>query len=303
MMPWVYALHFQTVPWVHVILSRLQGRSTALSLWFKIAVNLTKWQFISPAKLRKLGFQPEETLFLRIQFHYSEGKIICTPPPRLCRFSLLATKYIFSSWLFFSFPNIAWKWMQMSRMQSSPFQELVLLNILIHRMIITLKHRVLYQLLKKNRSSDCAVHHVDNQQKSRNSGNDSTQSQARFIKTIGKVSNTTTKSTQSGLVETIAVDPNREHDIKSIDTSCDLVITILLSHIDDIRFWSVLSFSVDFAEETCLTANVKACMAGVTSKRGRVRRIRARGEGRGNACKNPIIFFFQPSPNWYAKIR
>ena len=92
------------------------------------------------------------------------------------------------------------------------------------------------QLLKKNGSSDCAVHHVDNQQKSRNSGNDSTQSQARFIKTAGKVSNTTTKSTQSGLVETIAVDPNREHDIKSIDTSCDLVITILLSHIDDIRF-------------------------------------------------------------------
>ena len=136
MMPWVYALHFQTVRWVHVILSRLQGRSTALSLWFKIAVNLTKWQFISPAKLRKLGFQPEETLFLRIKFHYNEGKIICTPPPRLCRFSLLATKYIFSSWLFFSFPNIAWKWMQMSRMQSSPFQELVLLNILIHRMII-----------------------------------------------------------------------------------------------------------------------------------------------------------------------
>ena len=111
------------------------------------------------------------------------------------------------------------------------------------------------------------------------------------------MSNTTTKSTQSGLVETIAVDPNREHDIRSIDTSCDLVITILLSHIDDIRFWSVLSFSVDFAEETCLTANVIACMAGVTSKRGRVTQIRARGEGRGNACKNPIIFFFQPSPN------
>ena len=152
MMPWVYALHFQTVPWVHVILSRLQGRSTALSLWFKIAVNLTKWQFISPAKLRKLGFQPEETLFLRIKFHYNEGKIICTPPPRLCRFSLLATKYIFSSWLFFSFPNIAWKWMQMSRMQSSPFQELVLLNILIHRIIINLKHRVLHQLLKQNRA-------------------------------------------------------------------------------------------------------------------------------------------------------
>ena len=145
MMPWVYALHFQTVPWVHVILSRLQGRSTALSLSFKIAVNLTKSQFISPAKLRKLCFQPEGTLFLRIKFHYNEGKIICTPPPSPCHFSLLAAKYIFSSWLFFnssadksgiSFPNIACKWMQMSRMQSSPFQELVLLNILIHRMII-----------------------------------------------------------------------------------------------------------------------------------------------------------------------
>ena len=167
----------------------------------------------------------------------------------------------------------------MSRMQSSPFQELVLLNILIHRMIINLKHRVLHQLLKKNRSNDCAFHHVDNQQNSRNSGNDSTRSHSCFIKTVGKVSNTTTKSTQSGLVETIAVDPNREHDIKSIDTSCDLVITILLSHIDDIRFWSVLSFSVvSFAEETRLTGNVIACMAGVTSKRGRVRRIRARQE-------------------------
>ena len=70
-----------------------------------------------------------------------------------------------------------------------------------------------------------------------NSGNDSTQSQVRFIKTVGKMSNTTTKSTQSGLVETIAVDPNREHDNNSIDTSCDLVITILLSYIDDIRFF------------------------------------------------------------------
>ena len=129
----------------------------------------------------------------------------------------------------------------MSRMQSSPFQELVLLNILIHRMIINLKHRVLHQLLKKNRSNDCAFHHVDNQQKSRNSGNDSTRSHSYFIKTVGKVSNTTTKSTQSGLVETIAVDPNREHDINSIDTSRDLVIKILLSHIDDIRFWSVVS--------------------------------------------------------------
>ena len=223
-----------------------------------------------------------------LKFHYNEGKIICTPPPSPYHFSLLAAKYIFPSWLFFnssadksgiSFPNIACKWMQMSRMQSSPFQELVPLNILIHRMIITLKHRVLHQLLKKNRSSDCAFHHVDNQQKSRNSGNDSTQSQARFIKTAGKVSNTTTKSTQSGLVETITVDPNREHDINSIDTSCDLIIKILLSHIDDIRFWSVLSFSVvSFAEETRLTGNVIACMAGVTSKRGRVRRIRAREE-------------------------
>ena len=55
----------------------------------------------------------------------------------------------------------------MSRMQSSPFQELVLLNILIHRMIINLKHRVLHQLLKKNRSNDCAFQHVDNEQKSR----------------------------------------------------------------------------------------------------------------------------------------
>ena len=125
----------------------------------------------------------------------------------------------------------------MSPMQSSLFQELALLNILIHRMIINLKHRVLHQLLKKNRSNDCVFHHVDNQQKSRNSGNDSTQSQAYFIKTAGKVSNTTTKSTQSGLVETIAVDPNREHDNNSIDTSCDLVITILLSHIVDIRFF------------------------------------------------------------------
>ena len=140
-MPWVYALHFQTVPWVHVILSSLQGRSTALSLWFKIAVNLTKRQFISSAKLRKLYFQPEGTLFLRIKFHYNEGKIICTPPACPCHFFLSAAKYIFSSWLFFkssadksgiSLPNIACKWMQMSRMQSSPFQELVLLNILIH---------------------------------------------------------------------------------------------------------------------------------------------------------------------------
>ena len=38
------------------------------------------------------------------------------------------------------------------------------------------------------------------------------------------------------LVETIAVDPNREHGLNSIDTSCDLFITILLSHIDDTRF-------------------------------------------------------------------
>ena len=180
----------------------------------------------------------------------------------------------------------------MSRMQSSPFQELVLLNILIHRMIINLKHRVLHQLLKKNRSNDCAFHHVDNQQKSRNSGNDSTRSHSYFIKTVRKVSNTTTKSTQSGLVETIAVDPNREHDIKSIDTSCDLVITILLSHIDDIRFWSVVSFSVDFAEETCLTRNVIACMAGVTSKRERVRRIRARQEREeGTPARTLYIFF------------
>ena len=65
-------------------------------------------------------------------------------------------------------------------------------------MIINLKHRVLHQLLKKNRSNDCAFHHVDNQQKTRHSGNDSTQSQARFIKTVG---NSTTKSTQSGLVK------------------------------------------------------------------------------------------------------
>ena len=57
-----------------------------------------------------------------------------------------------------------------------------------------------------------------------------------MIKTVGKVYNTTTKSTQSGLVETIAADPNREHDVNSIDTSCDLVITILLTRIDDIRF-------------------------------------------------------------------
>ena len=80
-----------------------------------------------------------------LKFHYNEGKIICTPPPSPCHFSLLAAKYIFSSWLFFnssadklgiSFLNIACKWMQMSSMQSSPFQELVLLNILIHRMII-----------------------------------------------------------------------------------------------------------------------------------------------------------------------
>ena len=42
--------------------------------------------------------------------------------------------------------------MQMSRMQSSPFQELVLLNIIIHRIIINLKHRVLHQLLKQNRA-------------------------------------------------------------------------------------------------------------------------------------------------------
>ena len=40
----------------------------------------------------------------------------------------------------------------MSRMQSSPFQELVLLNIIIHRIIINLKHRVLHQLLKQNRA-------------------------------------------------------------------------------------------------------------------------------------------------------
>ena len=103
-------------------------------------------------KIEKTWFSTWRNSFLRIKFHYNEGKIICTPPPRLCRFSLLATKYIFSSWLFFSFPNIAWKWMQMSLMQSSPFQELVLLNIIIHRMIITLKHRVLHQLLKQNRA-------------------------------------------------------------------------------------------------------------------------------------------------------
>ena len=103
-------------------------------------------------KIEKTWFSTWRNSFLRIKFHYNEGKIICTPPPRLCRFSLLATKYIFSSWLFFSFPNIAWKWMQMSLMQSSPFQQLVLLNIIIHRMIITLKHRVLHQLLKQNRA-------------------------------------------------------------------------------------------------------------------------------------------------------
>ena len=93
-----------------------------------------------------------------LKFHYNEGKIICTPPPSPCHFSLLAAKYIFSSWLFFnssadklgiSFLNIACKWMQMSSMQSSPFQELVLLNILIHRMIITLKHRVLTSCWRK----------------------------------------------------------------------------------------------------------------------------------------------------------
>ena len=53
-------------------------------------------------------------------------------------------------------------------------------------------------------------------------------SQARFVKTVGKVCNTTTNANQpkAVLVETIAVDPNREHGLNSIDTSCDLLITI-----------------------------------------------------------------------------
>ena len=42
----------------------------------------------------------------------------------------------------------------------------------------------------------------------------------------------------------------------------------------------MLSFSVArFTEETRLTENVIACVAGVTSKRGRVGGIRAREEG------------------------
>ena len=77
----------------NLFFSRLQGRSTALSLWFKIAVNLTKWQFINPAKLGRLYFQPEGTLFRRIKFHYNEGKIICTPPPSPCHLSLSPNRF------------------------------------------------------------------------------------------------------------------------------------------------------------------------------------------------------------------
>ena len=77
----------------NLFFSRLQGRSTALSLWFKIAVNLTKWQFINPAKLGRLYLQPEGTLFRRIKFHYNEGKIICTPPPSPCHLSLSPNRF------------------------------------------------------------------------------------------------------------------------------------------------------------------------------------------------------------------
>ena len=138
-------------------------------------------------------------------------------------------------------------------------------------LLIRLKHRVLHQLLKKNRSNDCAFHRVDNQQKSRNSGNQCPSHKRVSSKRLEKC------QPKAVLVGTIAVDPNREHGLNIIDTSCDLFITILLSHIDDIRFWSVLSFSV--AEETRLTGNVIAYVAFVTSKRGRVGRIRAREEG------------------------
>ena len=207
-MPWGYALHFQTVPWVHLILSSLQGRSTALSVWFKIAVNLTKWQFINPAKLGRLYFQPEGTLFQSIKFHYNERKIICTPPPSACHLSLSPAKSIFSSWLFFnsstdksgiSLPNRAWKWIQMSRLQSSPFQELVLLNILIHRMIINQTETSCFTpaVAEKPKQWLC-VSPCWQSTKVEEFWKSMSQSQARFIKTVGKVCNTATKSTQSG---------------------------------------------------------------------------------------------------------
>ena len=55
-------------------------------------------------------------------------------------------------------------------------KELVPLNILIHRMIINQTETSCFTpAVEENRSNDCAFHHVDNQQKSRNSGNDNNQ--------------------------------------------------------------------------------------------------------------------------------
>ena len=99
-----------------------------------------------------------------------------------------------------------------------------------------MKHPVLHQLLEKNRSNDCAFHHVDNQQKSRNCGNQCPGHKRVSSKRLEKCLILQPNQPKAVLVETIAVDPNREHGLNSIDTSWDLVITILLSHIDDIRF-------------------------------------------------------------------
>ena len=171
--------------------------------------------------------------------------------------------------------------MQMSRMQSSPFQELVLLNILIHRMIINPDWNIVFYTSCWRKTEAMIVPFTMlTINKSRGILEMSVPSHKRVSsKRLEKCLILQPNQPKVDLFETIAVDSNREHGLNSIDTSCDLVITTVLSHIDDIRFWSVLSFSVaGFAEETCLTGNVIACVAGVTTKRGRVRGIRARKE-------------------------
>ena len=169
----------------------------------------------------------------------------------------------------------------MSRMQSSPFQELVLLNILIHRMIINQTETSCFTpaVAEKPKQWLC-LSPCWQSTKVEEFWNQCPSHKRVSSKWLEKCVMLQPNQPKAVLVETIAVDPNREHGLNSIDTSCDLFITILLSHIDDIRFWSVLSFSVvSFAEETRLTGNVIAYVAFVTSKRGRVGGIRAREEG------------------------